>query len=235
MLAVGGRYRLVVHLIIHETPSEASSAVAGAIVEQISNKPGRFSFGLAGGSTPIPTYKLLRNADVNWANVDGWLSDERWVPPDSDRSNGRMVSEQLFDHVPATLHRPPWNGVTPPRIAAARYQDQLSALHGSRPDLVFLGMGDDGHTASLFPGSDALSETERLFVENAIPDTGEMRLTATYPLLHQTATVIFLVTGEAKAVALRNSLDGATPAGRVGEGRATVVWHADRSAASLIS
>lgn len=235
MLGPGGRYRLGVNLVIHETPSDASAAVTGAIVEEIANKQGRFSFGLAGGSTPIPTYQLLRTADINWADVDGWLSDERWVAPDSERSNGRMVSEQLFDHVPATLHRPPWSGVTSPRMAAARYQDQLSELHGTHPDLVFLGIGDDGHTASLFPGSDALSETERLFVENVIPSSGEMRLTATYPLLHQTAKVVFLVTGEAKAVALRNSLDGETPAGRVGDGRATVVWHVDRAAASLLS
>jgi 6-phosphogluconolactonase len=224
-----------VNLIIHETPSNAASVVADIIVDAIANRQGRFSFGLAGGSTPIPTYKLLRSADVNWAEVDGWLSDERWVPPDSERSNGRMISEMLFDHVPATLYRPDWTDDTAPSVAAARYEDRLAAIHGTTPDLVFLGMGDDGHTASLFPGSNALAETERFFVENVIPATGEVRLTATLPLLHQANMVIFLATGASKAAALRDSLDGATPAGMVGEGRATVEWHVDRAAASLLS
>ncbi len=225
---------LGMELVVHESPEAASDAVAKTIADAISQKRGRFSWGLAGGSTPAGTYRILRDAPVDWSSVDGWLSDERWVEPDSERSNGRMIAELLFDHIPAPLYRPQWNGATSPHESAANYEVQLQSLHGNSPDLVFLGMGDDGHTASLFPGSTALSETGRQFVENTIPETDEIRLTATYPLLHQALRVIFLVVGESKAEALRSSLEGNTPAGRVNEGSARVEWHVDGLAASLL-
>lgn len=221
-------------VIVHETPQEASAAVALSIAGAISQKQGRFSWGLAGGSTPVRTYRHLRDARIDWSNVDGWLADERWVPQNSDRCNGRMVARVLFDHVPGTLHQPEWAEDISPHDSALRYEEVLKCVHGDSADLIFLGLGDDGHTASLFPGSPALSETERQFVENTIPNTGEIRLTATFPLLHAAQQIVFLVLGESKAEALRDSLQGETPAGRVNEGKGQVEWHVDRLAASLL-
>ncbi|HEY5889467.1 MAG TPA: 6-phosphogluconolactonase [Acidimicrobiia bacterium] len=221
-------------VIVHETPREASAAVAVSIADAISGKQGRFSWGLAGGSTPARTYRHLRDAPVDWSKVDGWLADERWVPRDSDRCNGRMVARLLFDRVPARLYQPEWGEDLSPHDSALRYEAVLKTLHEDSADLVFLGLGDDGHTASLFPGSPALSETGRQFVENTIPDSGEIRLTATFPLLHAAQQIIFLVFGESKAEALRDSLRGETPAGLVNEGSARVEWHVDQLAASLL-
>lgn len=222
-------------LIVHDNPGMASAAVATLITGKIAETEARFSFGLAGGSTPAETYKLLRGAEVDWERVDGWLPDERWVAPDSARSNGMMAGDALFDHVAATLHRPPWEQTMDPRSSAAVYEKALESILDNGSDLVFLGMGDDGHTASLFPGSPALDEEEHLYVANVVPETGETRLTATYPLLHRARITVFLVFGEDKAPALRDSFDGQTPAGRVGEGSGEVIWHVDRAAASLLS
>ncbi len=221
-------------LVVHDTAQDASAALADTIASEISAKQGRFSFGLAGGSTPARTYHRLRASGLDWSKVDGWTSDERWVPLDSDRCNGRMVGRLLFDHIPAELHQPEWSETISPKESAARYEQLLDSIHGDSPDLVFLGMGDDGHTASLFPGSAALQETERRFVETTIPESGEVRLTVTYPLLHRARHVLFLVVGEDKAEALHSSLEGNTPAGRVNEGSARVEWHVDRLAASLL-
>jgi len=145
-----------------------------------------------------------------------------------------MVARLLFDHVPARLFQPEWSEDLSPHDSALRYEGVLKSVHDDSADLVFLGLGDDGHTASLFPGSPALTETERQFVENTIPDSGEIRLTATFPLLHAARQIIFLVSGESKAAALRDSLRGKTPAGLVNEGRARVEWHVDQLAASLL-
>ena len=123
-----------------------------------------------------------------------------------------------------------------PPDSAAHYEAALRSMHEGRlPDLVLLGMGEDGHTASLFPGSEALEEESRWFVANRIPETGEPRLTATYPLLWQSTRLLIIATGERKAPAVRDSFGGATPAGRIGEGKAEVEWHVDRAAASLLS
>lgn len=222
-------------LIVHDNPATASSAVATLITDKIAETEGRFSFGLAGGSTPAATYEILRSAKIDWERVDGWLPDERWVSPTSERSNGRMAGEALFDHVAATLHRPPWESNMDPDSSAIVYEKALGSLLADRPDLVFLGMGDDGHTASLFPGSPALDEKERLYVANVLPTTGETRLTATYPLLQKSRVTVFLVFGEPKAAALRDSLAGKTPAGRLGQGNGEVLWHVDHAAASLLS
>jgi 6-phosphogluconolactonase len=102
--------------------------------------------------------------------------------------------------------------------------------------LILLGMGDDAHTASLFPGSRALDEEHRWFVSNTIPETGEERLTATYPLLWRAVRVLVMTAGENKATALRDTFEGGTtPIGRVAEGDAEMEWHVDRPAASLLS
>lgn len=220
---------------IHETSEDVASVAAETITTMISGTSGRFTLGLAGGSTPAATYELLRDGDVDWERVNAWLSDERWVPPDHERSNGRMAAELLMDHVPAVFHRPLWGDLVQAEDAAAHYEATVRSIHEQPPDLILLGMGDDGHTASLFPGTAALDEKSRWIVANYVPQQGEMRLTATYPLLFRARTVMFLVAGGKKAEAVRASFEGKTPAGRVGESEGRVIWHLDAAAASLLA
>jgi 6-phosphogluconolactonase len=223
-------------LVVYDTAEEAYLGAAHRIAELISASGDRFSLGLAGGSTPKATYESLRGRATGWDKVDAWMSDERWVPHEDERSNGRMAGETLMDHVPARFVRPRWSEFMTPADSAAHYEATLRSIHEGRPpDLVLLGMGEDGHTASLFPDSPALGEDSRWFVANRIPATGEARLTATYPLLWSSARLLVIVTGERKASALKDSLDGSTPAGRIDEGEGEVEWHVDRSATSLLS
>lgn len=176
---------------------------------------GRFRVALAGGLTPAQAYRLLatepRRSTIPWKAIDFFWGDERWVPPDHPDSNYRMVREALLDHIPvppANVH-PMRAGHGNPAAAAAAYERELLATFGAAPgevphfDLVMLGMGADGHTASLFPGTSALAEMERLVAANFVPAQGAWRLTLTYPVLNQAAQVVFLVTGAEKGPALR--------------------------------
>lgn len=222
--------------MVHRSPDEATEAAADRISAEIAAAPGRFSLGLAGGSTPGATYRSLRHRPVGWARVDAWLSDERWVAPDHERCNGRMAAEALLDHVDARFLRPDWSADLDAVESAARYEAAVRSIHpGSPPDLVLLGLGEDGHTASLFPGTAALEEERRWIVANEVPALGETRITATFPLLWSARLLLVLATGEHKARALAESFEGKTPAGRLGEGDATVEWHVDTEAAALVS
>lgn len=223
-------------LVIHDNPAAVADAAANLVAESIGAAHGNFSLGLAGGSTPRATYENLSARDIEWGGVDVWLADERWVAPDSAHSNGHTVDTVLFSRTAADFHRPAWSPTMDAEESAANYGRLLRTLHReSRPDLVLLGMGSDGHTASLFPGSRALNETQHWYVSNTIPETGEDRLTATFPMLHHAALIVVLVVGTAKAEALHASLNRQTPAGRLGEGDARVLWFVDRGAASLVS
>ena len=226
-----------VNLVVHDTAEETYSASARRIAELIGGGGDWFTLGLAGGGTAGHTYRELRNLDAPWEKVKAWMSDERWVPPHHERSNGRMASEALMDHVNAEFHRPEWADDLKPTDSATHYEGLLREMHdGHRPDLILLGLGEDGHTASLFPGSVALTEPHRWFVANTIPETGEDRLTATYPLLWSARRLLLMTTGTEKAPAVRDSLEGkGTPAGMIGDGEAEVEWHVDRAAASLLS
>ncbi len=218
--------------IVSEDPAKAA---AMQVAEMIAGADGRFSLGLAGGSTPAAMYRVLRYAEIDWSRVDFWLSDERWVAWDDERSNGNMAMTELVDHVGGKFHRPTFDGTTP-EVSAAAYEESLrSVFEDRRPDLVLLGVGEDGHTASLFPGSRALKERSRCFVSNVIPETGEHRLTATYPLLWSASHLLVLAVGENKAIAVADSFAGVTPAGKIAEGEAVVEWHLDQGAASQLS
>lgn len=223
-------------LIVHRSREEVAEATAALVADAIATAPGRFSLGLAGGSTPEDTYLRLGKSDVNWSKVDAWLGDERWVATDSNRSNGHMAWTTVLHSTDAALHRPEWSESMEPEESARSYGRLLRSLHQEKggPDLVLLGLGADGHTASLFPGSAALNETNHWYVANTIPETGEVRLTATYPLLSAASLLVFVVVGRAKAGALKDSLDGSTPAGRVHSHLGQVLWHVDEEAASLV-
>lgn len=223
-------------VFIHSDPAAVAVAVAERIGEELSAAKQRFTLGLSGGTTPIATYEVLRDMRLDWSGVDAWVSDERWVPPDHQRSNGRMAEETLIRHVGTRFHRPGWSEMMDPEEAAAHYESVIRSVHrGHRPDVVHLGMGDDGHTASLFPDTDALHESDRWIVVNDVPAQGETRITATYPLLWNARTLLVQATGTGKAEAVKASMEGTTPAGRLGEGLAKVEWHLDTEAASLIS
>jgi 6-phosphogluconolactonase len=174
---------------------------------------GRFRLALAGGSTPRALYaELARAPDLDWARTELFFGDERCVPPDDPQSNFRMARETLF--APAGV--PPENvrrlrGEEPDRDRAARdYEDALGGVDGPPLDLVLLGMGADGHTASLFPGTTALDEGRRLCVAVEVPQlaSAKWRLTLTYPALLGARDVLFLVAGADKAETLRDVVMG---------------------------
>jgi 6-phosphogluconolactonase len=201
---------------LHESPEELAEAAARAFVEEAAravDERGRFAVALAGGSTPKATYEVLARdhaGDVDWPSVHVFFGDERTVPPDHEDSNYRMARESLLDFVPVgSVHR--MRGELAPDEAAAAYEEELEEFFGGTPpvlDLVMLGIGPDGHTASLFPETPALEVTDRLVVANPVPKLDTTRLTLTAPVLSAARAVNFLVAGEDKAEALREILEG---------------------------
>jgi len=211
----------------------------------------RFTVALAGGSTPERLYRLLaseayRDA-VPWASVYVFFGDERCVPPDDAESNYRMASESLLSHVPIMPERIfRLEGERDPQSAAVTYDARLGDVFGLSPgrlpqfDLVLLGMGPDGHTASLFPHTEGLKVVERLAAANYVPKFDSWRLTVTYPVLDAAANVIFLVGGAEKADALQQVLEGPFnpdeyPAQGVRTPDGTVTFLVDAAAASTLS
>lgn len=229
-------------VIVLPDPESLAEAAADSIAEAVAAAPQRFSLGLAGGSTPLATYEVLRGQELDWHKVDAWMSDERWVPLDHPECNGHQAALALMDHVGARFHRPRWAPWLTPADSAAHFEATLRSLHpNGRADLILLGMGDDGHTASLFPGTAALNAPEsRWYVDNYVPRLDAHRLTATYAFIRAAHRVLFLVTGEGKASALRQVLEPAEgeeilPARGVMGGDADVVWMVDEAAASRLS
>ncbi|MFO7292211.1 MAG: 6-phosphogluconolactonase [Acidimicrobiia bacterium] len=229
-------------VIVHSDPESLAEAAADFIAGAVDSAPDRFSLGLAGGSTPLATYRVLRGRDLDWHKVDAWMSDERWVPLDHPECNGHQAATALMDHVGARFFRPRWAPWLTPADSAAHFEATLRSLHpDGRADLILLGMGDDGHTASLFPGTAALDAPEsRWYVDNYVPKLDAHRLTATYRFLRAAHRILFLVTGEAKAPALRQVLEPADgeevlPARGVLGGDAEVIWMVDEAAASQLS
>lgn len=163
---------------------------------------GQFRIALSGGNTPRPVYAELAEAgrELPWERVFITFSDERCVPPDDEQSNYRMARESLLD--PAAVPERSvarLRGEVAPEIAAQEYEEQLDVLAAQtgemiyRHDLLLLGLGDDGHTASLFPGTAALEENTRRVVANFVPKVNAWRLTFTYLLISQARRVLFLV------------------------------------------
>ncbi len=223
-------------LVVHDDPAAVAAASSRRISELLAGPEPRFTLGLAGGTTPEATYRAVDGAGPGWDRVVTWLSDERWVAPDDQRSNGAMVMRSLLDHVPARLARPMWSETLQPEDSAAHYEATIRSIHGDdRPDLILLGIGTDGHTASLFPGTAALDEAKRWFVANDVAQLGEIRLTATFPFLWRARRLMVLAVGSEKAEAIEESFAGKTPAGRLGDGDAEVEWHVDSAAASRLA
>jgi 6-phosphogluconolactonase len=179
--------------------------------------PDRFAIALSGGSTPRRLYQLLAAMPMPWQRTHWFWGDERFVPPADPASNQRMVREALLTHVPVPpdqIHPVPTTGVTPEE-AAAQYERTLQQFHGGdalRPDrplfdVVLLGLGTNGHTASLFPGQAVLDERVRWTGVMHDPEAGT-RITLTYPALESSRETMFLVAGADKKMVLREVLAG---------------------------
>jgi 6-phosphogluconolactonase len=231
---------------LHQTPEGLAEAAARAFVEGAAEaiaERGRFAVALAGGSTPKATYEVLardHSEDVDWPNVHAFFGDERTVPPDHEDSNYRMAREALLDHVPVgSVHRV--RGELPPDEAAASYERDLGQFFGGEfpvLDLVMLGIGEDGHTASLFPETAALEVTDRLAAANPVPKLDTTRLTLTVPVLNAAREVCFLVSGAGKAGSLAEILEGdAAPRqypAKLVRPPGGPTWMVDRAAASAL-
>jgi 6-phosphogluconolactonase len=229
------------HLAADEVVRVATQAIAAR---------GRFTIALSGGSTPRSLFTLLASSarDFPWDRTYFFWGDERHVPPDNPDSNYRMANETLLSKVPVpagNVHRV--LAENPDAAAAALdYEQTLHSffqLDDARPfpsfDLVLLGMGPDGHTASLFPGTSALAEKSRLVVANHLEQLHTDRITMTYPVLNAANCVLFLVSGADKAPALKEVLEGTGtvekyPSKGVRPEVGRVVWLADQAAASLL-
>ncbi len=227
-----------------DDPEALARRAAGWLVSRAGETTGRFTVALSGGSTPKRLYQILaaEHADaMPWARTHLFLGDERFVPPDDKDSNFRMVRDALLDHVPipaANIHPMPTDGT--PEDAARRYQMALSthyhaeSLDTTRPlfDVVLLGLGENGHTASLFPGTEVLENTID-WVAPCVPlDAPNTRLTLTYPAIASSRHVVFLIAGEGKRAIIARVRDDerALPASRItSAGR--VLWMLDRAAA----
>jgi 6-phosphogluconolactonase len=223
--------RIIVHPTARHVAESAADLIAADVVAGASN------IGLAGGSTPEAAYRLLPDRAIDWSGVTFWLSDERWVPVDHPESNAGMAKRTFVDAVGAHLVLPDYHAGHAAGAASA-YETELFEIFGEghEPGLVLLGIGADGHTASLFPGTDALELTRSGYVANWIPEKDSWRLTATMPLLWEASHVVFLVTGEGKARVLRQILDRGVeyPAQRVAAGAKKVTWLLDAAAASAL-
>lgn len=224
----------------------AADAVV-TVIDDAVRRRGRCSVVLSGGSTPSTLHRLLATSyqtRVPWSLVDVFWGDERYVPHDHELSNYRMARTTLLDHVPCpvdNIHPMPTH-FADPDDAARQYQVTLEHYwKRGEPqfDLAVMGMGSDGHTASLFPGSPALHERIRLVVAATVPAQSPRRLTLTFPALARSTHIYFLVSGADKAVALSRVLSGADrdvyPAANVRSAATPVVWWLDRNAASALS
>lgn len=221
---------------IYATPQDLATAAADYVASCIETTDRPMTLGLAGGSTPEATYERLAEASVDWSQVTLWLGDERWVPHDDPESNTRMARAALADRVVARLVAPD-TAFGEPAEAAALYSDTLSRVfYQDRPDLVLLGMGDDGHTASLFPGSSALVDDSGIYLATWVEDKETWRLTASMDLLWSARELVFLVQGEGKAEVLSQIIDEGVPfpAQRVASGADAVRWMIDEAAASKL-
>jgi 6-phosphogluconolactonase len=194
-----------------------------------------FRNALSGGNTPRPIYERLAiiGRDLPWESIRITFGDERCVPPDDSQSNFRMAREALF--IPAAI---PENsimrlrGEIDPQMAAQEYENQLDLLAAQRGeqiyqhDLILLGLGDDGHTASLFPGTAGLEERERRVIANFVPKFSSWRLTFTFPLINRARQICFLVNATKNMELIERVLQGDAqlPASRVEPTAGDVTW-----------
>lgn len=242
---------LVPEIRIFKTSNElfvAAVADFAKLATDAVQERGRFCVALSGGSTPKGLFTLLATSStpIPWESIYFFWGDERHVPPSDAESNYHMAYQAMLSRVPA----PPQNifriptEEKDPELAAKQYEQTLIKFFGlnsgelPRFDLVLLGLGPDGHTASLFPGSAALKETNRLVVANWVEKFKTHRITLTLPVLNNAAVVEFLVTGQDKAGIVHQVLNGngnQFPSQMIRPREGQLAWLLDQAAASELS
>ncbi len=243
-----GEIRVLANL--EELSRAAASAFVDMASEAVANR-GAFRVTLSGGSTPKKLYSLLAGPEfstrIAWHAVHLFWGDERCVPPDDPESNYGMARHALLQRIPipaGNVHR--MRGEIDPSRAAAEYEVLLRESFGIGPtelprfDLVLLGLGEDGHTASLFPGTSALEETERLAVAVYVEKLNAHRISLSLPVINRGAAVVFLVSGAGKRAIVARVLAGSgdyveLPAQRVRPTDGKLVWFLDRPAVADVS
>jgi 6-phosphogluconolactonase len=231
---------------VHPDPDAVAGAAAARIAElsrRSVHDHGSFDIALAGGDTPRLLYERLAgepfHAEVDWGSWRVYFSDERAVPPDHPQSNFHMADEALLERVPINkrhVYRMP--AERPDLDAASDDYSRLLAASvrpanngAPRCDCLLLGLGENGHTASLFPGTPALEVTDRWATRGRADYEPFDRMTFTFPTINAAAYVVFLVTGAPKAAALRKVAAGTVPASRVRPVEGSLLWFVDRDAA----
>lgn len=236
---------------LEEVGREASEFVSW-VVKQAVNARGSCRVALSGGSTPKALFTALTNPasarTVRWSQIEFYFGDERCVPPEHTESNFGLANQALFKPLniaPSQIVRIEGER-TRPEEAARQYEGQIRQRFGvgstavPRFDLILLGLGDDGHTASLFPNTPALREETRLVVPNQAPRGVRDRVTFTAPLINQADTILFMVSGSSKAEAVRSVLEEQDqpadrfPARLIRPASGRVVWFLDQEAASKL-
>lgn len=219
----------------------------GEISSRAVKRKGRADVALSGGRTPVDVYRKVAEMGrtIPWDKIHIFLADERFVPPDHEDSNYRMIRDTIISRVTIpeeNVHAIPTDGCDP-ETSARQYEEAIRFFRldaGQYPsfDLIVLGLGVDGHTASLFPGNNAVHETARLAAAVRRNDGSHDRITLTIPVLNSAAHLIFLVTGEEKAAILRRVVetrDISLPAALVDPGRGDVLFLIDEEAGALLS
>lgn len=230
---------------------EALSRAAAEEFTELASRPkpaaSPFVAALSGGSSPKRFYELLATPEfkskIPWPRIHLFQVDERAVPPDSPQSNYKMIRESMLDHIPlpaANFHRMAAEKHDRDAVAA-EYEGELRSVaevgddEWPRLDLIYLGIGEEGHTASLFPGTAALFEEKRAVCCNYVQQVEMWRMTLTFPVLNSADRIIFLVSGAEKAAILRHVLKDSNPlkplpAQRVQPKHGSIAWYVDRAA-----
>lgn len=225
-------------IIVPEDPVEFAKNFFLESARKAISANGSFSVALSGGSTPKALYGKLKDCkeEIDWSKVLIFFSDERTVAPTDNDSNYHMAMTSGFEELPIpqeNIFR--IEGENDPKKGAKKYEKAIKThIKHQSFDLILLGMGDDGHTASLFPGTKALHEKSRLVVENNVPQKNTVRITFTYPLLKKAKNIMFLAVGEGKAKMVEKVLNdgsGTYPSGNVSSDHSKVLWILDKGSA----
>ena len=233
-------------LIFKDIDKAADYAVRkwAEIAEKAVTEKGSFSVALSGGKTPATLFhKLAKENKLPWNRTHVFMVDERFVPYHDENNNYRMINEILMRHVdiPAKNIHPILTTIETPQASALKYEKDLNSFFRSSPgfDLMLLGIGDDGHTASLFPGMPSLKEKKHLAI--AVPPSGTImseRITMTFPIINNAENIIFMAAGDDKAPVIREVVEkekSRLPAAMVRPGKCSPVFLLDKAAASLLS
>lgn len=238
-------------LRIFKDKNELSEAAAelflNAALNAVNNK-GRFTVALTGGSSPVLLHDLLSKepyaSQVPWDKTFVFWGDERFVPLTDERSNAKMAFETLLNKVPVPKNQvhPMWEDGMDAETFAAKYEQIIKDHFGSDPyefDLILLGMGDDGHTASLFPGTEVLNEKEKIVAGYYLTPQSMYRITLTSPIINSAKQICFLTFGANKAKALYEVLEGERnsvqyPSQLIHATNGEVIWMVDEAAAALL-